>query len=109
LRGGKDGAAPLGADPQHVQLEITEPALEGNLTAIKRQVLCLPDLGVSLPIDDRGCGTANYMALAGLRVHEVKVDRNLIHGTEQNGPLRLGAEGASTQQEALGLPFVARA
>ena len=92
-----------GVDPQYVQLEITESALQGNLADIKRQIFCLRELGVSLAIDDLGCGTANYMALAELRVHEVKVDRNLIHGIEQNGHLRLVAQGVVNTARSLGL------
>ena len=43
------------------------------------------------------------MALAQLSVHEVKVDRNLIHGIEQDPQLRLGSQRVVNTARSLGL------
>lgn len=65
--------------PGMLQLEITETALaQAGPAPITRTLDALKALGVSIALDDFGCGYANLQQLYRFRPDQIKIDRSFI-------------------------------
>lgn len=65
--------------PAMLQLEITETALaQAGAAPISRTLDALKALGVSIALDDFGCGYANLQQLYRFRPEQIKIDRSFI-------------------------------
>lgn len=104
-----------GLDPQWLELEITEGAIGHNVSASRRKIHDLQQLGVRLALDDFGAGWASLSCLHQFSFQTLKISQAFI-GKLTNTPqdqglisavvalarsvnLRLVAEGVANQQQ----------
>ena len=73
-----------GADPQLIELEITETAVIHNLKDAIAVLEALRDLGVRISIDDFGTGYSSLSFLKQLPVDILKVDRSFVKDLPHN-------------------------
>ena len=78
----RDWLAETGADPSHLELEITEGALIGDTAACARQLHALRELGLELTLDDFGTGYSSLAYLKQLPLQHLKVDQSFVHDLE---------------------------
>ena len=69
-----------GLPPRALRLEITETALLDPADDVRRHLLSLRELGVSLGIDDFGTGYSSMTYLKSLPVDFVKIDKAFVTG-----------------------------
>ena len=69
-----------GLDPKHLELEITESAVLGDVTETIRVLDELKTLGVRLAIDDFGTGYSNLAHLKHFNVDVLKIDQAFVRG-----------------------------
>ncbi len=65
-------------NPQTLTLEITENSLIENLTAAKKYLTALHDLGITLAIDDFGTGYSSLSYLQQLPIDKLKIDKCFV-------------------------------
>lgn len=65
-------------DPSHVQVEITERGLDGNIAQLRAGLNRLTACGISVALDDFGTGQSSLAFLRRLPIQEVKIDRSFI-------------------------------
>lgn len=103
------------ADPTHLQIEISEPALAARSEAISESLRELRAAGVRTCLDDFGSGTSSLTELRRAHLCSVKVDRTLVAelvGSEESQAtvaaivalsrglhLQVIAEGVETEQQ----------
>ncbi|PPK98175.1 diguanylate cyclase (GGDEF)-like protein [Kineococcus xinjiangensis] len=68
--------------PAELSLEITETTLMSERSNMSEAVHALASLGANLSIDDFGTGYSSLAHLRHLPVHQLKVDRSFVSGTE---------------------------
>jgi len=73
-----------GADPRHLELEITEGALIGDTEACARQLQALREMGIELTLDDFGTGYSSLSYLKQLPLQHLKVDQSFVRDIEHN-------------------------
>ncbi|NIC42724.1 bifunctional diguanylate cyclase/phosphodiesterase [Aquabacterium sp. A08] len=73
-----DTLARTGANPQHLQLELTESLLIQDIDAVVAKAQALKALGVQLSLDDFGTGYSSLWSLHRLPVDELKIDRSFV-------------------------------
>jgi EAL domain-containing protein (putative c-di-GMP-specific phosphodiesterase class I) len=104
-----------GIDPSRVVIEIVEQSRYWNTTSMRRAVSEIRDIGMSVALDDIGCGFCNYQMIVDLQPQYLKIDRYFIHDCPQEGSrravlrsmqmlardvgARVVAEGIETEQE----------
>lgn len=91
-----------GLDPSRLQIEVTETARISTDPGSIAILRTLAARGVRLVLDDFGTGHANYLALADLPVHGIKIDASFTRRLT-NGDPRAAAVAAGVIQLALGL------
>jgi diguanylate cyclase (GGDEF)-like protein len=72
--------ASTGADPSHLQLEITESAVVEDPVAGRSAMNALKAQGVKLVLDDFGTGYASLSALRRFPLDGIKIDRSFVEG-----------------------------
>jgi diguanylate cyclase (GGDEF)-like protein len=77
--------AATGLEPGLLELEVTESALLGDVTAARRELERLKALGVRLVVDDFGTGYSSLTALRSLSIDELKLDRSFVQGLSDDG------------------------
>jgi EAL domain-containing protein (putative c-di-GMP-specific phosphodiesterase class I) len=91
-------------------VEVTETVAmddDADHAAVSRQLHALRDLGVTISIDDFGTGYSSMSRLAGLPVHELKIDRSFVAGLPHSHA-QIGIVGAVlSMAHHLGLVVVA--
>lgn len=70
-----------GLRPENLELEITESAVLGDVTATNAVLGQLKALGVRLAIDDFGTGYSNLSHLKDFKVDVLKIDQSFVRGT----------------------------
>lgn len=68
--------------PQAFCLEVTEAAIAGDPVRVEATLRELAARGFKLALDDFGVGASSLGALAGLPLHEVKIDRRFVAALE---------------------------
>jgi len=67
-----------GADPAHLQIELTEHALVEDVTANVQMLAALRLRGMKIAIDDFGTGLSSLAYLKRLPIDKIKVDRSFV-------------------------------
>jgi diguanylate cyclase (GGDEF)-like protein len=86
-----------GADPAHIELEITESALMHPGEDLSARLQSLVDLGLTLALDDFGTGYSSLAYLKRLPIARLKIDRSFVDDLPGN------AEDAAVTSAALSL------
>lgn len=86
-----------GADPAHIELEITESALMQPGEDLSARLQSLVDLGLTLALDDFGTGYSSLAYLKRLPIARLKIDRSFV------ADLPGSAEDAAVTSAALAL------
>jgi diguanylate cyclase len=73
-----------GADPETIEIEITESTAMEESAIVERQVAELRAVGVRFAIDDFGMGYSNLGRLKALAFETLKIDRSLITGVGED-------------------------
>jgi EAL domain-containing protein (putative c-di-GMP-specific phosphodiesterase class I) len=74
-----------GADPDRIQLEITESAIVNADATIIAALHMLRRSGMKIALDDLGTGYSSLTKLRGLEFDKVKIDRSFIKHLGQSG------------------------
>ena len=64
--------------PQRINLEITESAAAGNMSALEKTVRELAGSGFALSLDDYGTGYSNYSYMFALPFKIIKIDKTIL-------------------------------
>jgi EAL domain-containing protein (putative c-di-GMP-specific phosphodiesterase class I) len=72
-----------GIDPRRIIMEIVEQSRYWRVAWVKRGVARLREKGMSLALDDIGCGHCNYQMIVDLEPEYLKLDRYFVQGCEQ--------------------------
>ena len=70
--------AETGADPHHVELELTESVAISDINFIVSTLQRIRPLGVSVAIDDFGTGFSSLSVIRQLAVDRIKIDKSFI-------------------------------
>jgi EAL domain-containing protein (putative c-di-GMP-specific phosphodiesterase class I) len=70
--------ASTGADPNRLELELTESVLVENVDTIIEKMMALRVLGVSFSLDDFGTGYSSLSYLKRMPLDNVKIDRSFV-------------------------------
>ncbi|MFZ0632770.1 MAG: EAL domain-containing protein [Acidobacteriaceae bacterium] len=70
--------AELDADPELLEIEMTETTVMRNLQDVARQMRDLAELGVQFSVDDFGTGYSSLQHLHQLPIQALKIDRTFI-------------------------------
>ena len=105
---GGDKGNLLPANPQLLELEITESCLLPERAAETQQMLQkLRQLGIRLAIDDFGTGYSSLSYLRHLPINSLKIDRSFIKTLPENTSDRQITSAIIAMANALGLDLVA--
>ena len=76
-----------GADPEYLQLELTETAYLDKQVEVINRIAQLVDMGFNIAIDDFGVGYASLVYLQKIPASTIKIDRSFImdmHASEEH-------------------------
>jgi diguanylate cyclase (GGDEF)-like protein len=95
-----------GADPERLELEITEAAIMSNVEPVLATLQAVHRMGVSVAIDDFGTGYSSFAYLKRFDVNSLKIDRTFVEGIEHEDNLAI-ARSIVSVAHALGMPVTA--
>jgi diguanylate cyclase (GGDEF)-like protein/PAS domain S-box-containing protein len=111
----KDALEKSGLAPKHLELEITESMLMGDIKKVIFQLQRLHDMGISLSIDDFGTGYSSLSYLKDFPIEILKIDQSFVRDIPNNPKdikivlaiiemghslgLRIVAEGVETEEQ----------
>lgn len=96
-----------GAQPQNLEIEITEGTAMAESGLVEAQVAKLRALGVSLAIDDFGMGYSNLGRLRAMAFETLKIDRSLVTGIGEDPASESLLTTILEMAEAIGADVVA--
>lgn len=99
--------AETGADPNGLELELTESALMEPTDDTERQLANLKDLGLSLSLDDFGTGYSNLAYLKRYPLDQLKIDRSFIRDLPADAEDAAITSATLSLGRSLGLTVVA--
>ncbi len=67
-----------GLKPQHLEFDLTEQTIMADTDFSLRSMQSLTDMGVTLAIDNFGCGASSLHWIKKLPTHRVKIDKRFI-------------------------------
>ncbi len=102
-----DILAQTGADPQYIELEITESALAEDMNSFITTLHELKAIGVKLAIDDFGTGYSSMTYLKDFPVDRLKIDQGFVYNLEQTPANEAILKAIVTLGHNLGLRVIA--
>lgn len=96
-----------GFDPHRLTVEVTEGVLITNQDQAKRAISAMKDMGISIALDDFGCGYASIGALREFGFDRLKVDRSLVVAAEENDEGSAVLQATISLARALQIPVTA--
>jgi len=76
----EDALTTTGLDPKHLELEITESMLIGDIKKIELQLHRLKKMGLTIVLDDFGTGYSSLSYLKNFPIDILKIDQSFIKG-----------------------------
>lgn len=73
-------------DPKYIEIEITESYDDEDVQALKIFENRMHELGVSLAVDDFGCGFSSIKMIKDIFADTIKLDKSMIDGIGDGGP-----------------------
>ncbi|MDD5274986.1 MAG: EAL domain-containing protein [Methylovulum sp.] len=77
----EDALVTTGLDAKHLELEITESMLIGDIKKIELQLHRLKKMGLTIVLDDFGTGYSSLSYLKNFPIDVLKIDQSFIKGT----------------------------
>ena len=96
-----------GLQPDRLQLEITETLLLKNEDTVRRILVQLKQLGVSLALDDFGTCFASLSYLRDFPFDKIKIDRSFVHVLPENAECDVIVRNVASLADSLGMVSVA--
>jgi diguanylate cyclase (GGDEF)-like protein/PAS domain S-box-containing protein len=96
-----------GANPQLLELEITESVLFENVEASITKMLALRELGLTFSLDDFGTGYSSLSYLKKLPLHLLKIDKSFVNDLETDSSDGVIVQTIIRMGQTLGLVVVA--
>ncbi len=86
LKGQVDNALALsGANPQNLEIEITEHSMVEDIDSNVAQLVALRSLGIRVAVDDFGTGLSSLAYLKRLPINKLKIDGVFVKDLPHNG------------------------
>jgi EAL domain-containing protein (putative c-di-GMP-specific phosphodiesterase class I) len=76
--------ADVGINPAHLDLELTESVMTGDVEAAIQTLRSLKALGVTLSIDDFGTGYSSLAYLRNFPIDTLKIDQTFVRHMDEN-------------------------
>ena len=99
--------AECGADPNRLEVEITETAMVDDAETAKANIVRLRRMGVKVALDDFGAGYTSLRFLRMFPFDKLKIDREFIQGCEQDPEAATIVHAVVSIGRALGMKVVA--
>ncbi len=96
-----------GADPQYIELEITESTLADDIGTFITTLHELKAIGVKLAIDDFGTGYSSMTYLKDFPIDRLKIDQGFVYNLEQTPANSAILKAIVTLGHNLGLKVIA--
>lgn len=94
-------------EPGRLDLEVTETSLMADSAILLDGLARLRAMGVNITIDDFGTGYSSFIYLKRLPAMKIKIDREFVSGSDQDGSDRALIEAMVAMASALKLDVVA--
>jgi EAL domain-containing protein (putative c-di-GMP-specific phosphodiesterase class I) len=96
-----------GADPEYIELEITESTLADDISTFITTLHELKAIGVKLAIDDFGTGYSSMTYLKDFPIDRLKIDQGFVYNLEQTPANSAILKAIVTLGHNLGLKVIA--
>ena len=96
-----------GANPQHLDLELTESMLLENIEDVIAKMTLLKSHGLHFSLDDFGTGSSSLSYLKRLPLDQLKIDRSFVQDILEDIGSRAIAQSVISLGRALGLAVIA--
>ncbi len=92
-------------EPWRLQIEITESVFANNLNHANTVLSRLRDMGLTIALDDFGCGFSSLSYLQSLPIDTIKIDKSFVHQINAGGAKII--EATISIAEAFGCSVIA--
>lgn len=99
--------AETGISPERVELELTEGVVISDADLAERLMIDLRALGVTMVLDDFGCGYSSLIYLRRFAFDKIKIDRSFLESMEMTGESAIIVESIVALGRSLGLTVTA--
>jgi diguanylate cyclase (GGDEF)-like protein/PAS domain S-box-containing protein len=96
-----------GADPQNLELELTESMLADNIEEVIAKMTELKSHGLRFSLDDFGTGYSSLTYLKRLPLDQLKIDRSFVRDILVDATSGAIAQTIVSLSRAMGLPVIA--